>query len=266
MNRIDFRNGHHLDIETMNFLQDAYIKPMSAFFGRAKCKNFFVSGGSLVSGSSLSDGYVVLNGEFMEFRGGEFSETNIYVVKRTETRTNVNADGQEYQSLITSYATIGPNETGAVPLIDMIPCRMIPLVSSDGADGDINTRWPVTSDEQAYSMEILDMERAKLRYIVSNDNHLLIYGGIFIPQDERTQEAYNNLAVIPNWKFGAVYNIPCRVWATRRTGEALLAHASVSIDAQGVMSLNSPTGNSHIAGFMFDGAPIWMGSYNLCDL
>lgn len=265
MNRIDFKNGHHLDIETMNFMQDAYIKPMSAFFGMAKCKNFFVSGGSLVSGSSISDGYVVLNGEFMEFRGGEFSETNIFVVKRTETRTNVNADGQEYQSLVTSYATIGPNETGAVSLIDMA-VRMIPLISNDIAYGDIDTRWPVTSDEEAYSLEFLDKERAKLRYIVQNDNHLLIYGGILIPQVERGQEAYNNLAVIPNWKFGAVYNIPCRVWATKHTGQALFAHASVFIDAQGVMSLDSSTNNGRITGLMFDGAPIWMGSHNLFDL
>lgn len=120
MNNIDFQQtgGFPLETDTLNFMQDTYksLQGLAALAG----DNYILSG-CTVSGSSVSDGYVVINGEVMPFRGG-LSQSNLIIREDKQTRSFEN--GQTRDVFFTRYVTFGTG-TAAIPFSSLM--RLKPL-------------------------------------------------------------------------------------------------------------------------------------------
>jgi microcystin-dependent protein len=85
MKRIDFNKngGYPLTQDTANYLQTAYTEALGAIgltFG-----NKVIVSGCTISGSNISDGWIVINGEVIKFVGGTVNTK----VKITETGTSL---------------------------------------------------------------------------------------------------------------------------------------------------------------------------------
>ena len=97
MNSIDFLKYTEFPVsaETYNFMQDmiALVAKLSSIAG-----NNCILSGCIDAGSTVSSGYVVINGEILPFAGGAKST---YVIVE-ETKTDVQVLEQNYQGLYTS--------------------------------------------------------------------------------------------------------------------------------------------------------------------
>ncbi|MBB5636738.1 hypothetical protein HDE68_002639 [Pedobacter cryoconitis] len=109
MNNIDFQQtgGFPLETDTLNFMQTSYasLQSITALGG----SNYILSG-CITSGSTVTDGYVVLGGELLPFRGG-LLQSNIVIREDTQARPFEN--GQNRNVFFTRYAQFGTG-TGAV--------------------------------------------------------------------------------------------------------------------------------------------------------
>ncbi|KIO75941.1 hypothetical protein TH53_17930 [Pedobacter lusitanus] len=109
MNNINFEQtgGFPLETDTLNFMQASYtsLQSVTALGG----SNYILSG-CTVSGSTVTDGYVVLNGELLPFRGG-LVQTNIVIREDKQQRPFEN--GQTKDVFFTRYAQFGTG-TGAI--------------------------------------------------------------------------------------------------------------------------------------------------------
>ncbi|MGY0039179.1 hypothetical protein [Pedobacter sp. NJ-S-72] len=103
MNNINFQQtgGFPLETDTLNFMQTSYasLQSVTALGG----SNYILSG-CLASGRTFTDGYVVLNGELLPFRGG-LEQSNIVIREDKQTRPFEN--GQSRDVFFTRYAEFG---------------------------------------------------------------------------------------------------------------------------------------------------------------
>lgn len=103
MNRVAFQQtgGFPLETDTLNFLQTALasMQVLSALAG----DNYILSG-CAENGPNVSNGYVVMNGELLEFRGG-LKTDNIIVMQEVAQKPFEN--GQTKDVFFTRFATFG---------------------------------------------------------------------------------------------------------------------------------------------------------------
>lgn len=103
MDNIKFNQtgGFPLDTDIMGAMQTAYSLFNS--LGNLAGNKAIISG-CTVAGSSVSDGVVYINGEIIEFKGGNIS-ANVFIKEESENR--VFEDGSNKPVIIKRYATFG---------------------------------------------------------------------------------------------------------------------------------------------------------------
>lgn len=102
MNTINFleKPNFPLSSDVLDFMQKAYLllQKFAGFGG-----NRYILAGCTETGNSVSDGYIVIDGEVMPFTGGT-KQSQIIVV--TESK-NITAFGETYQGYTSRYARFG---------------------------------------------------------------------------------------------------------------------------------------------------------------
>ncbi|HMI04267.1 MAG TPA: hypothetical protein VK541_17395 [Pedobacter sp.] len=103
MNKTNFilTGGFPLELETLDFMQKSWqeLQAMTAFGG----DNVIVSGCNVV-GANVSDGFVIIGGELLSFRGGL---AQAKVVIKEETFPTEFQNGSFNNAYLTRYATFG---------------------------------------------------------------------------------------------------------------------------------------------------------------
>lgn len=104
MNRIDFSHagGFPLDTDTLQFLQKSYSDPIKALTKLGG--NHYIISGVEDDGIQTSDGWVVIDGEIMPFKG-DLKQRTIMVIENVETARFENEGEREV--FFTRYATFG---------------------------------------------------------------------------------------------------------------------------------------------------------------
>jgi len=120
MNKINLQQtgGFPLETDTLDYMQNAYsaLQVITALGG----DNYILSG-CIATGSNVGNGFVVINGEVLEFRGGSV-QTNMVIREEKQTRPFEN--GQAKEVFITRYVTFGTG-TDAIPFANLL--RLKPL-------------------------------------------------------------------------------------------------------------------------------------------
>lgn len=193
----------------MNFIQEAYTKPILAMAAAAKADSYIVSGVELTENGAIatwSNGYIVLNGEPMEFRGGTYNgndeDAEHYVVRREEILYNINANGNSVPALTRVYATLGAEEDGAMSIIALGEYRVKRLASVQDTGGVITLSENVRLAEnniEALEYGYQGTDEASPRYLIKGNQ--LFIKGVFI-----LTSSYNHASVaigtIPRWEGG----------------------------------------------------------------
>lgn len=103
MNKINFNQtgGFPLETDTLSFMQNAYdvFNSLGEIAG-----HLAILKGCEISGNSVSDGIVFIEGELFPFKGGTLSDK---VIIKEEKRSLPFEDGQEKEVEIKRYATFG---------------------------------------------------------------------------------------------------------------------------------------------------------------
>ena len=104
MNRIDFSHsgGFPLDTDTLNFLQTSFTHPIKELT-KLGGDNYIISGVT-DDGAKTTDGWVVIKGEIMPFKG-DLKQSTIVIVTNAQTVDFEN--GAEREVYFTRYATFG---------------------------------------------------------------------------------------------------------------------------------------------------------------
>ena len=104
MNRIDFSNpgGFPLDTDTLDFLQKSYTDPIKALT-KLGGDNYILSGLD-DDGARTTDGWVVMNGDIMPFKG-DLKQNTVVIINTSQTVDFEN--GAERETYFTRYATFG---------------------------------------------------------------------------------------------------------------------------------------------------------------
>ena len=104
MNRIDFSHagGFPLDTDTLQFLQKSYSDPIKALTKLGG--DHYIISGVIDDGIQTSDGWVVIDGEIMPFKG-DLKQSTIVIVENIQTAHFEN--GGEREVYFTRYATFG---------------------------------------------------------------------------------------------------------------------------------------------------------------
>lgn len=104
MNRIDFSHsgGFPLDTDTLNFLQTSFTHPIKELT-KLGGDNYIISGVT-DDGAKTTDGWVVIKGEIMPFKG-DLKQSTIVIVANAQTVDFEN--GAEREVYFTRYATFG---------------------------------------------------------------------------------------------------------------------------------------------------------------
>lgn len=137
MNKINFQQagGFPLETETLDFMQSA-CAALQAFAALAG-DNYILSG-CQPQGAYFRDGFVVINGELLPFRGG-LTQSDIVVREDRQPRPFEN--GQLKDVFFTRYATFGTGD-GAIPLNSMKRLKTLDefrnLPTSAGSEIDID--------------------------------------------------------------------------------------------------------------------------------
>jgi len=111
MNKIDFKEGGFpLNTDTLEFMQAAYSKSIKAL--AAIGGDNYILTGCEESISAASDGFVVINGELLPFKGGTKKES---VLIREEKNAATYEDGNEKDSYFTRWVEFG-KKVGVSPI------------------------------------------------------------------------------------------------------------------------------------------------------
>lgn len=248
----------------MNFIQEAYTKPILAMAAAAKADSYIVSGVELTENGVIatwSNGYIVLNGEPMEFRGGTYNGNDenaaCYVVRREEILYNINANGNSVPALTRVYATLGAEESGAMNIIELSDYRIRSFVSVPSAYGLILPNCPLAeSTDQARGFGAATVELATPRYQVSGNNTLSITG-VFITHEWGSGDpAGTAFGTIPNWSRGSVIRIPCDLHINYTTGQPVTVKGLARVTSNGNLFLDIRYGNIYPNAITFDGTPV----------
>lgn len=249
----------------MEFIQEAYTKPITAIAAAPKVDSYIVSGVELTENGAIatwSNGYIVLNGEPMEFRGGTYNgndeDAECYVVRREETLYNINANGNSVPALTRVYATLAAEESGAVSVSELSDYRIRSFVSVPSAYGLITPNCPLTeSTDQARGFGAATMELATPRYQVSGNNTLSITG-VFITHEWGGDPAGTAFGTIPNWSRGSVTKIPCDLHVNYTTGQPVVVKGLARVTNNGNLFLDIRYGNIYPNAITFDGTSVLM--------
>lgn len=107
MNNVDFQQvgGFPLETDTLDYMQSAYkeLQKLSAFGG----DNYILSG-CVVTGSNVSNGFVVINGELLPFEGGA---SQLKVIIKENKANRIFENGSKKDVFYTRYATFGTGLT-----------------------------------------------------------------------------------------------------------------------------------------------------------
>ncbi|WP_367867906.1 hypothetical protein [Pedobacter sp. WC2423] len=137
MNKVIFQQtgGFPLETDTLNFVQESYraLQSLAAIAG----DNFILSG-VVVNGANVTDGFVVINGEVLPFKGGGL-QTKVVIVEEVVNRSFEN--GSEKQVFVTRYAVFGTGSnftlfSDLLRIKDLKTFRNLPSQASSAIDSD----------------------------------------------------------------------------------------------------------------------------------
>lgn len=214
MQKVDFKQGHHLDVTTLNFIQDAYTKSIEYLIDTTVEKNFIACGMDFTFNEeniTIADGAVVLNGELMPFKGGSVAIgklDSVYVVKKYDkSLPNENAGGGvEYPFTITFAEISQAYSEESVPLNDLLQREMVHFVKIPNRyRQSISTLLTVSTLKELKSYGFKSTDSAIPTYSIIN-NHVLIHGVFSFPQNYT-----GTLGTIPGWTGEVVNGIKCTI-------------------------------------------------------
>lgn len=265
MQKINFTNGHHLDINTMEYIQDAYSEPIEALAKATHLQNYIISGVETSWNgviATVSDGWVVLDGEPMEFRGGTYNGNDenpeCYVVKRTETAYNLNANGQSVAAFTKTYATLAADENGAIYVGTLAEYRLKAIVTAPIESGQItvsDNSMLCQNDNNAMSFGAGSVELATPRY--RYNGYTVAISGVFYTHDWSEHPANVTFGTIPGWTHGSLTGIPCDLHVNLSNGSpaTVKGHARIT-DTGGILLEFRYNGMQSPNAITFDGTPI----------
>ncbi|GGA84772.1 hypothetical protein GCM10008015_26940 [Flavobacterium palustre] len=128
MNRSNFNQtgGYPLKTERLQELQTAYsiFNALGALAG-----NLTIISGCAVAGSDVGDGYVYINGELLEFKGGAFDENStVIIIEEAVNRAFKNGVVKQVHTI--RYATFGTNPETSWPWADFYRCDTLKSIQS----------------------------------------------------------------------------------------------------------------------------------------
>lgn len=192
MNKIEFNQtgGFPLSTNILDAMQEAYgvFNSLGHLAG-----NKAIISGCIVTGSSVSDGVVFINGEVLPFKGGPKS-ANIFV--KEEAENGIFEDGSHKPIIVKRYATFGsstPDKT--YQWADFVRAKTLIELNTEKANAQevhqslsaLNTT--ITGIRQSLQAEI-DEVKAALHTHISNKNNphsvapsqvgILLVGSIFL--------------------------------------------------------------------------------------
>lgn len=273
MQKIKFQNGHHIDLETMNFMQDTYADAINAFAKTSTHKTFIVSGVELSEYKSVddeliqdvTDGFIVFDGEFMEFRGGRMypnrEENSLtHIVKKKETRTNENSNGQLVGAFEITYATLGNDEEG-VSVYSMKKANIV-VPYSLSATVTLDERVQVSDNAEGCGFYVkTDTYEITPRCSV-NGNIVYMYGAVTHKNKDNSpfDDDIAILGVIPDWadKIGQRVYIKCLFRFTNDYGQNITGPGCVYIQKDGTVQFTTKGYKSRINNVIFDGTPTFI--------
>lgn len=257
----------------MNFMQDTYANAISSFAQASNQQNFIVSGVDISAErvvddeiiQDVADGFIVLDGEFMEFRGGRMypnrEETSfVYVVKKREARTNENSNGQLVEAFEVTYATLG-NEEGGVLINSMERAKFILPCGSFQRAIEIDERLRELTQDEAEDCGICankDTSEAKPICYVSGN---IVYMKGAVTHTDKDNSPFNDdvavLGSIPDWIGRGVY-VKCLFEFSKRLGQRTIGPGSVYIQESGHIQFPTRGYKTHITKVIFDGTPTFI--------
>jgi len=150
MNRAEFNQtgGFPFETDTLDFLQKVHTTLQSmaaAICGATPC----ILSGCVVSGSSVSDGYVVINGELLPFKGATIS-ANVGIIETISNKSF--QDGSNKPVYYDRYATF--TLTGATPWSSFVPAKS--LIRLNGFTGTITDDYNVGGTDKTPSAKAVN--------------------------------------------------------------------------------------------------------------
>jgi len=139
MNTIDFTKLGGLPVTqyTFGFMQTAYAGALAGLAGL--CGNKTILSGVVVSGGTVSDGWISLNGELLPFEGGLLA-ANVDVIETIEQRTYDDGTDKDVYTLRKAKCVA----FGGFPFSDLKPASIIPagvITMWSGAANAIPGGW-----------------------------------------------------------------------------------------------------------------------------
>lgn len=133
MNRIDFSNlgGMPFTQNRADFMQQSYREALTALGNL--CGNKTILYGVEVTGSSVSDGWIAVNGELIKFVGGTLGAT--VIISETSVPFTF-ADNTVHDVQFTKTATTGVG--GSFPFTDLVPLLSLQNI---WRPGDVKERY-----------------------------------------------------------------------------------------------------------------------------
>lgn len=261
MQKINFTNGHHLDINTMEYIQDAYSEPIEALAKATHLQNYILSGMEKTENGvivTVADGWVVLDGEPMAFVGGSYNgndeQAESYVVKRTETAYNMNANGQSVPAFTKKYATLGAYESGAVDISILSRYRQKNRISLPDTLGLVSLAEGVQlvdTNSEALKYGFCGVSQTPPRFWL-NKNSVSIRG---VFKTQSTSNLTVALGTIPGWPGVESGYIKAELYFTWGTEETVYKQPGrATIGADGILTVLNETGQDTYA-VVFDCTP-----------
>ena len=193
MNKTIWGNGFHLTPEAMNFLQNEFTEGLSGLSGEDSAASYVVSGCHVVGGVR-TDGFVVLAGELMPFKGNNTNTDYIGIVQTVGSNTY--KSGSPEPAYITRYAECVASAGSAEAQFSQLPRRRVGLAPAptqwttlEGV-ANVSTAEAYTDITWGNSSRCQPVETASKRWRVDEQGNLLVNGVLSLTETDASALAY----------------------------------------------------------------------------
>ncbi|GEM_PF-4476853 len=193
MNKTIWGNGFHLTPEAMNFLQNEFTEGLSGLSGEDAAASYVVSGCNVVGGVR-TDGFVVLAGELMPFKGNNTNTDYIGIVQTVGSNTY--KSGSPEPAYITRYAECVASADSALAQFSQLPRRRVGLapaptqwITLEGV-ANVSTAEAYTDITWDNSCRCQPVETASKRWRVDEQGNLLVNGVLSLTETDASALAY----------------------------------------------------------------------------
>ena len=210
--------------------------------------------------ATYSDGYIILNGEPMEFVGGTYNtlSENRWVIRNEEKTKNTFDDGSQHDSLIKTFASMSAEyQDGAIDVDVLSRMRLCHFVSGYTKSATIalsNITTAVTSVEEAHRFGFASVADATPKYSLQDGRFSI--SGYFKTSGSFTA-GRNIIGVIPEWEGPEINGIKCELDVPpTEEGQSDKYHIFVDVRLNGNIEVQSGAYKVGACyGIAFDGTP-----------